>query len=139
MFRLLLIFPITNIKCRLQQLYNKKGFEELCQKWTDRPNNDQELIDIYDRRIWKTFKNSDNQLFFRQQVSDSHLGIMLNLDWFQPYNNSQYSVGVMYGIICNLPRSERFKTSNIITLTVIPGPDKPKLHQLNYYLASVID
>ena len=57
------------------------GFEELCRKWADRPNNDQELADIYDRRIWKTFKDLDNnEPFFRHEVSDSHLEIMLNLD-----------------------------------------------------------
>ena len=135
-----LIFPIVNIKRQLQGLYNKKGFEESCRKWAARPNNNQELSDIYDGRIWKDFKDTnDGRSFFRYEVSDSHLGIMLNLDWFQPFENSQYSVGVMYGVICNLPRSERFKTSNIITLAVIPGPNKPKLHQLNHYLAPIID
>jgi hypothetical protein len=98
------------------------------------------LSDIYDGRVWKEFKDlDDGQLFFRHDVSDSHLGIMLNLDWFQPFDKSQYSVGVMYGVICNLPRSERFKTPNIITLAVIPGPNEPKLHQLNHYLAPIID
>ena len=98
------------------------------------------MADIFDGRIWKTFKDPNNgQLFFRHEVADSHLGIMLNLDWFQPFDNSQYSVEVIYGVICNLPRSERFKSSNIITLAVIPGPNEPKLHQLNHYLAPVID
>ena len=121
-------------------MYNKEGFEESCRKWTARPNNDQELSDIYDGRIWKNFKDSSgDQLFFWHEVSDSHLGFMLNLDWFQPFDNSQYSVGMIYRVICNLPRSERFKTSNIITLAVIPGPNEPKLHQLNHYLAPVID
>src|SRR2546421_4263646 len=64
---------------------------------------------------------------------------MLNLDWFQPFDNSQHSVGVIYGVICNLPRSERFKTSNTITLAVIPEPGKPKLYKLNHYLAPIID
>jgi Transposase family tnp2 len=140
LYRPSLIYPVVNIKRQLQRLYNKKGFEESCRKWAARPNNNQELLDIYDGRIWKEFKGTnENQLFFRREVSDSHLGIMLNLDWFQPFDNSQYSVGVMYGVICNLPRSERFKTSNIITLAVIPGPNEPKLHQLNHYLAPIID
>lgn len=38
-----------------------------------------------------------------------------------------------------MPQSERFKTSNIITLALIPGPNEPKLHQLNHYLASIIN
>src|SRR5215469_9697189 len=135
-----LIYPIINIKDQLQRLYNKKGFEESCRKWSTRPINDRELSDIYDGKTWKTFKDpNDGQLFFRHDVSDSHLGIMLNLDWFQPFDNSQYSVRVMYGVICNLPRSERFKTPNILTLAVIPGPNEPKLHQLNHYLAPIVD
>src|SRR5437764_14337159 len=64
---------------------------------------------------------------------------MLNLDLFQPFDNFQHSVGVIYGVICNLPRSERFKTSNTITLAVIPGPGELKLHKLNRYLALIID
>ena len=80
-YRLLLIYSVANIKQRLQQLYNTVGFEKSCRKWADWSNNDQELADIYDGRIWKTFKDLDNnEPFFRYEVSDSHLGIMLNLD-----------------------------------------------------------
>jgi hypothetical protein len=117
-----------------------KGFKKSCREWANRPVNDHELSDIYDRRIWKKFKDPDDgQLFFCHDVLDSHLGIMLNLDWFQPFDSSQYSVRVMYGVICNLPRSERFKTPNILTLAVIPGPNEPKLHQLNHYLGPIVD
>ncbi|CAG8713726.1 5058_t:CDS:2, partial [Funneliformis mosseae] len=35
--------------------------------------------------------------------------------------------------------NERFKPSNILTLALIPGLNEPKLHQLNHYLASLID
>ena len=84
-------------------MYNKKEFEESCRKWAA-TNNDQELSDIYDRRIWKDFKGQkEDQLFFWHDVSDSNLEIMLNLDWFQPFDNSQHSIGVIYGVICNLP------------------------------------
>ena len=89
----------------------------------------QKLLDIFNGRIWKDFKDpNEDQLFFQYDVSDSNLRIMLNLDWFQPFDNSQHSVGVIYGVICNLSRSERFKTSNTITLAVIPGLGEPKLH-----------
>jgi hypothetical protein len=64
---------------------------------------------------------------------------MLNLDWFQSFDSSQYSVKVIYEVICNLPRSERFKTPNILTLAMIPGPNEPKLHQLNHYLGPIVD
>ena len=51
-YRPSIIFPIADIKRKLQQLYNTKGFEESCRKWADRSNNNQDyLADIYDGRI----------------------------------------------------------------------------------------
>ncbi|CAG8587144.1 801_t:CDS:2, partial [Scutellospora calospora] len=70
----------------------------------------------------KTFQDPNEDLpFFREELSNSNLGLMINLDWFQPFDNSQYS------------------PSNILTLALIPKPNEPKLHQLNHYLAPLID
>ena len=57
---------------------------------------------------------------------------MLNCDWFQPYDHSQYSVGVLYLTILNLPRSIRFKPENIIVAGIIPDPNEPK-NTINSY------
>ena len=105
-----------------------------------RKGNDTEaLFDIYDGMIWKSFTGDNDEPFFNKEYADSHIGLMLNMDWFQPYINSQYSVGVIYAVICNLPRSERFKPGNILTLAVIPGPKEPKLHEINHYLYPIIN
>ncbi len=134
------IYPIVSLNYQLQSLYNKKRFEESCRKWAERSEDLDQLTDIYDRRKWKTFQDPQENLpFFRKELSDCRLGLMINLDWFQPYDNSPYSIGTIYGVICNLPHDERFKPSNILTLAIIPGPSEPKLHQLNYYLAPLID
>ena len=139
-YRPSLTFPIVSLKHQLQLMYNRKGFEESCKKWADRRNDSRYLNDIYDGRVWQTFWDQDQNLpFFRKEVSDRHLGIMLNLDWFQPFDNASYSVGAVYGVICNLPRSERFKPSNILTMALIPGPNEPSLHHLNHYLSPIID
>jgi len=61
------------------------------------------------------------------------------MDWFQPFVSSQYSVGVIYAAICNLPRIERFKPENILTLAVIPGPHELKLHEINNYLYPIVN
>ena len=120
-------------------LFKRKGFEESCRKWANRPSDPEILADIYDGRIWKSFKDENDSNFFQPNLADTHIGIMLNMDWFQPFENSQYSTGAIYAIICNLPRSEQFKPSNILTLALIPGPKEPKLHQLNHYLAPLVD
>jgi len=101
------------------------------------------LTDIYDRQVWKTFKETTNDEnspnFFRDEVADSHLGLMLNLDWFQPYEGTIYSTGVIYAVICNLPREMRFKRENLLILGILPGPNEVSLHKINHYLAPIVD
>src|SRR3989337_3319380 len=89
--------------------------------------------------IWKGFKDDNAEPFFNKEYADTHIGLMLNMDWFQPFINSQYSVGVIYAIICNLPRAERFKPENILTLVVISSPNEPKLHEINNYLFPIVN
>ena len=102
-------------------------------------NESTALFDIYDGRIWNEFKDDNDDPFFTKEYADTHLELMLNMDWFQPFTNSLYSVGVIYAVICNLPRSERFKSENILTLAVIPGPNEPKLHEINNYLFLIVN
>ena len=49
----------------------------------------------------------------------------MNVDWFQPYTHVCDSVGAIYLIIQNLPRSERYKWENMILVGLIPGPKEP--------------
>ena len=81
----------------------------------------------------------DSSNFFRSEVANSHHGLMLNLDWFQPYDGTIYSIGVIYTAICNLPRNIRFKRENLLILGILPGPNKVSLHKINHYLAPIID
>ncbi|GBC36078.2 hypothetical protein GLOIN_2v1775288 [Rhizophagus irregularis DAOM 181602=DAOM 197198] len=73
------------------------------------------------------------------EVADSHLGLMLNLDWFQPYDSTIYSIGVIYAAICNLPRDIRFRRENLLTLGILPGPKEVSLHKVNHYLAPIVN
>ncbi|GBC18472.2 hypothetical protein GLOIN_2v1775288 [Rhizophagus irregularis DAOM 181602=DAOM 197198] len=73
------------------------------------------------------------------EVADSHLGLMLNLDWFQPYDSTIYSIGVIYAAICNLPRDIRFRRENLLTLGILPGPKKVSLHKVKHYLAPIVN
>ena len=62
---------------------------------------------------------------------------LLNIDWFQPYERSIYSVGVIYLVLLNLPRSLRYKRENIMLLGVTPGPTEPSV-LINTYLKSLV-
>jgi len=101
------VYPIVNLKQSFAKLFQKSGFEEACRRWIYRPSKNQ-LSDIYNGRIWKSFSDDEGVPFFRLETANSHIGLMINLDWFQPFESSQYSVGVIYAVICNLPRKERF-------------------------------
>lgn len=52
---------------------------------------------------------------------------MLNVDWMQLFDHTKYSVGVMYLVLTNLPRSEHFKRENIFLAGIIPGPCEPRV------------
>ena len=138
-FRPIMKFPLINLRQQLSLFFCRKGFEISCRKWAERNNETEALFDIYDGRVWSEFADDNEELFFTKEHSDTHIGLMMNIDWFQPFLNSQYSVGVIYAVICNLPRCERFKPNNILTLGVIPGPNEPKLHEINNYLYLIVN
>ena len=95
----------------------KRNFEKLAQEWKNRKKRENYYADIYDGKIW------EENLHFLSK--DNHFGLMLNVDWFQPFSSKTYSVGVIYATIMNLPREERFKKENVLILGIIPGPEEP--------------
>ena len=70
-------------------------------------------------------------------VALRNYAFMLNVDWFQPFKHSVYSEGVLYMVLMNLPRAERFKPKNVFLVGVIPGPHEPK-HNINSYLQPLV-
>ena len=49
-----------------------------------------------------------------------------------------YSIGVLYLVILNLPRSIRFKPENVLIAGVLPGPKEPHLSEMNSYLRPLV-
>ena len=93
------------------------------------------LADIYDGHIWKEFVTYCGRPFLSQSFN---LALMLNCDWFQPFEHSCYSVGIFYLVILNLPRSMRFKPENIIITGIIPGTKEPSQKEMNSYLRLLV-
>ncbi|XP_056016818.1 uncharacterized protein LOC130053518 [Ostrea edulis] len=115
-------FCYQSIKDSLQTLVNRDGFEDLCELWRTRNVPDYILMDVFDGDLWNDFNGGGgggggNTTFF---TAERNYGIMLNVDWFQPFKNTNYSVGAIYLTILNLPRSQRFKKENIILVGLIP-------------------
>lgn len=78
-------------------------------------------FDVYDGQVWTDFNTEKYSNFL---ASDHSFGIMLNLDWFQPFQHVKYSIGVIYAVVLNLPRHLRFKLENVILIGIIPDMGK---------------
>lgn len=128
------IYAYRSLKSNLQDLLNVKGFEDLLINPKELPGSEY-ISDFCDGRIWKDFKDIDLSPYFENK---RNLGLMLNLDWFNPYDNGEYSLGVIYAVIVNLIREERFKPENTIVFGVIPGPKESSLN-INSYLEPIVD
>lgn len=137
-----LVYPLPCLKNQLFVMYQRPNFEDHLKKWTNQ-HSEICISDIYNGKIWKEFPSrldsSNSFKFFTSETADSHLGIMINLNWFQPFESSSYSCGAIYGVICNLPCEIRFKKENMLVLGLLPGPHEVKLHKINHYLAPIVD
>ena len=106
-----------------------------CEMWRNRKVPNGFLADIFDGRVWKEWQVINGEPFLS---APRNFAFMLNVDWFQPFKHSLYSVGALYLVLMNLPRSERFKPENVFLVGVIPGPHEPKL-SINTYLQPLVD
>ena len=123
------VYSYRKIKDSLQNLLNRPIFLQLLEK-THLADQREKMNDIY-----RSFLDSDGSLFFKNK---RNIGVLANLDWFNPFKRTEYSMGVLYLVFINIPRSQRFKWKNIIILGIIPGPKEPSL-TINSYLRPHID
>lgn len=129
------VFCYRSVKKTLQEFLKCPGFSEKCVQYKKCPRDPNFLGDIYDGRVWKNFKNAEGKPFFD---APNTFGCMLNLDWFQPYKDSVYSVGVIYLSFLNLPPQERSKEENIAVVGIIPGPGEPS-RNVNSFLDPLVE
>lgn len=121
----------------LETLLKRPGLEEECDKWKTRTINDDLYADVYDGKVWKQFGNwKGNKPFLDLPRS---FGLMMNVDWFKPFKHrNDFSVGVIYMVLMNLPRSIRFRKENVILVGIIPAlAHEPKC--LNHFLEPAVN
>ncbi|KAK3744047.1 hypothetical protein QZH41_011920 [Actinostola sp. cb2023] len=129
------IYCFQSLISSLNKLLSRTGFQEKCEVWRGRNLEQGTMGDVYEGRIWKEILDSEGNHF---PPSLGNLGVMFNVDWFQPYKHTNYSCGVIYLVIMNLPREERFKVENVIIAGIIPGPSEPKLN-INSFLQPLVN
>ncbi len=111
------VFCYQSIQERLTDLLAQPHFHGLCEHWRSGrdPNT---LQDIYDGRIWKEFMTVSDKPFLSAPYN---FALSLNVDWFQPYELTQCSVGVVYLTFLNLPRCIRYKREYTVLVGIIPA------------------
>ena len=141
LLRPLSIYPVGSIKQQLYMMYQRPDFEKMLRHSRRRNIPEGIFSDIYEGNIWRTFSidPSNPSPFFDKTMLDTHIGLAINVDWFQPFQYTTHNTGAIYGVLCNLPRESRFKPENILTLGIIPGPHKLKQGQINNILAPIVD
>ena len=127
------VFSYRSIKPGLEELFSGKVFREFL---FEEPNRSiGRMSDIYDGRLWKEFRDPESQQNFF--TDKRHLGVMLNLDWFNPYKNKELSVGVLYLSRLDLQRTEIFKFENSLIVGIIHSPKELSLHVTSCWMISI--
>ena len=120
----------------LERLLQHKGIPESCEEWRSQKQTEGILSDVYSGKIWNDFKKYKGHDFLSVP---RNYGLMLNFDFFQPIKHRKdYSVGVLYLVILNLPRHLRFKWENVIVIGIVPSLDKEP-RTLNEFLRPAVD
>ena len=83
--------------------------------------------------MWKSLCGSGNYL-----ASPCNFCFTMNVDWFNPYKDTEYSAGAIYLTIQNLPRTDRYLMENVLLVGMIPGPKEPE-RDINTFLEPLID
>lgn len=120
----------------LERLLQREGIPSSCEEWRNQPQREGTLTDVYSGQIWKDFQNYKRSEFLS---APRNYGLMPNFDFFQPIKHRKdYSVGVLYLVLLNLPRHLRFKWENVIVVGIVPSLDgEPK--SLNEFLRPAVD
>ena len=130
-----LVYCYRSIITALQEMILRPHFMELCESWRQTVAEEGVFRDVYDGQVWKDFLRMDGKPFLELPYN---FAFHLNIDWFQPFEHTQHSEGVIYLTIINLERKHRLLQENVLLVGVIPGPKEPRL-DINAFLKPLVD
>ena len=101
------------------------------------------VSDVFDAEFIRTFEGPEpGKLFIDRPGHEGRYLFAINVDFFasegMTLRGSNASSGVISAACLNLPADIRYKRENMY-LAVIPGPNEPRLTELNHYIRPVVD
>ena len=129
------VYCLNSVISGIEAVLKRQEVKDVWQHWKDWEDSSDVLRDVYDGKVWQKFLSFNGIPFLSKE---NGIGLMLNVDWFQPFKNrNDYSVGVIYFVILNLPRSIRFRSENVIIAGLIPA-FKKEPHSINTFLEPIV-
>jgi hypothetical protein len=110
-----------------------------CNPCSDNSDDGDDTWDIWDAPgLCKFLGPNQKRPFVPGPGREGRLIFSLNMDGFNPYGNKEarkkISTGGIYKVCLNLPPSIRYDVENLYLVGVIPGPQEPSHHEINYLL-----
>ena len=127
------IYTYQSLRVSLQRLIDREDIRQALQRNIEIHNDC--LFDAYHGNVWQQFRDKSGDLYFQDK---RNLGGIFNIDWFQPFKNSEHSIGALYFVLQNLPREIRFRNENVLLVGLIPGPKEPQIN-VNTYLKPLVN
>ena len=108
-------------------MVSKPDFLDLCEHWRVRASEfpDKSFADVHDGKVWKEFESEQYNHYLQFQ---GNLLLSRNVNWFQPFSHTQYSVGAVDLVMLKFANEERYEMENIILAGNMPRPEEPKLN-----------
>jgi hypothetical protein len=125
-------FFYRSITGAIQDFFFRPGFDQMIKAQQRRQGVPGYMCDVGDGDVWNTFRLADDQPVFTQE-SNRNLMISINLDWFQPSENTQHSTGAVNITIQNIPREYRMLMSNCTLVETLSGPGEPDKEVIRFY------
>lgn len=129
------VYCLNSVINGIENILKRKEIGQIWQHWQDWEKDLSVLRDVYDGKVWKQFLSFNGEPFLSDK---QNVALMMNIDWFQPFKHrNDYSVGVIYFVLLNLPRSIRFRSENVIIAGLIPA-FKKEPHSINSFLNPIV-
>jgi hypothetical protein len=143
-FQPVLAYLYRGVRRGLEPLLLRPGFLASCEEWRHRYDprtgmrkNTEFMTDIWDGKRWEEhWQDKDGNPLLQKEGT---LAFQLNIDWFDPFTYTKYSMGGIYLAILNLPREERYKSENMLLIGILPGPREVSRRQLQHALEPLVD